>query len=198
MVYEAKNFEELLGIVGFSDELLNIHFKLYQGYVAATNKVAELLTKEESGSPQYAELKRRFGWEFNGMRLHAFYFGNMIKGGSVMDRESDLAKLIESEFGSFENWEKDFRATGAIRGIGWTILYYDKCGKRLFNMWISEHDIGHPTGCSPLLVMDVFEHAFITEYGLARGDYINSFMKAINWKRVNERFEKAGVCSMQK
>ena len=100
MAYVAKNFEELLGTDGFSDELLNTHFKLYQGYVANTNKVAELLTKEEPGSPQYAELKRRFGWEFNGMRLHALYFGSIIKGGSELDKESELAKMIESEFGS--------------------------------------------------------------------------------------------------
>jgi Fe-Mn family superoxide dismutase len=198
MPYEAKEFGELLGTDGFSDELLNTHFKLYQGYVANTNKVIELLEKQEAGSPQYAELKRRFGWEFNGMRLHALYFGSMVKGGSGLNNESDLAKMIETEFGSIENWERDFRATGSLRGIGWAILYYDKCGKRLFNMWINEHDVGHPAGCKPLLVMDVFEHAFIIDYKMNRSDYINSFMNAINWEKVTKRFEKAGVCSMQK
>jgi Fe-Mn family superoxide dismutase len=197
MEYVAKNFEELLGTDGFSDELLNTHFKLYSGYVANTNKVAELLTKEEPGSPQYAELKRRFGWEFNGMRLHALYFGSMVKGGSELSTESELYKKIESEFGSFENWEKDFRATGALRGIGWAILYYDCCGKRLFNMWINEHDTGHPAGCKPLLVMDVFEHAFIIDYRMDRAGYINSFMKAINWEKVEKRFGccKDNTCS---
>jgi Fe-Mn family superoxide dismutase len=194
MAYEAKDFSELLGTEGFSDELLNNHFKLYQGYVANTNKLVELLQDTEHGTPQYAELKRRFGWEFNGMRLHAYYFGSMVKGGSELKKETDLAKMIESEFGSFENWEKDFRATGALRGIGWAILYYDKCGKRLFNKWINEHDLGHPSGCRPLLVMDVFEHAFIIDYKMDRGSYINSFMKAINWEKVNERFEKANCC----
>jgi len=194
MAYEAKSYDGILGTEGFSDELLNTHFKLYQGYVANTNKVSGLLAKTEHGTPEYAEMKRRFGWEFNGMRLHEYYFGSIVKGGSEMDAGSDLAKMIESEFGSYEEWEKDFRATGALRGIGWAILYFDKCGKRLFNMWINEHDAGHPAGCKPLLVMDVFEHAFIIDYKMNRGEYINSFMKAINWEKVNGRFEKANCC----
>jgi Fe-Mn family superoxide dismutase len=197
MAYEAKDFSGLLGTEGFSDELLNTHFKLYQGYVANTNKVAELLASTEHGTPQYSELKRRFGWEFNGMRLHGLYFGNMVKGEANLDKGSSLAKMIETEFGSYENWEKDFKATGSLRGIGWASLYYDKCGKRLFNMWINEHDAGHPAGCKPLLVMDVFEHAFIIDYKMDRAGYISSFMKAINWDKANKRFERAGVCAMQ-
>ncbi len=197
MAYEAKNFDHLLGTEGFSDTLLNNHFTLYKGYVANTNKVLELLDgllKEgKTGSPEYAEMSRRFGWEFNGMRLHEHYFGNMKKGGAAPDPASGLAAAIEAEFGSFENWEKDFRGTGALRGIGWTILYYDAQGERLFNVWVNEHDVGHPAGAVPLLVMDVFEHAFISDYGLKRADYIQSFFKAIDWKAVEARFKAAGA-----
>ncbi len=192
MAYEAKNFDRLLGTAGFSDTLLNNHFTLYKGYVANTNKLAEeldaLLKEGKSGTPQYAELSRRFGWEFNGMRLHEYYFGNMVRGGSVPDKGSHLFAKIVQEFGSFENWEKDFRATGAMRGIGWTILYHEPAGDRLFNVWINEHDVGHLSGATPLLVMDVFEHAFLTDYGLKRADYIEAFFKAIDWSVVADRF----------
>lgn len=183
MAYEAKNFESLLGTKGLSDQLLKNHFTLYQGYVINTNKVAEALgamAKEgKTATPEYAELKRRFGWEWNGMRLHEYYFGNLIKDGKALDKNSNLFRKIVEDFGSYENWEKDFKATGAMRGIGWVILYYD--GTRLFNTWINEHDVGHLSGASPLLVMDVFEHAYMIDYGLKKADYIEAFFRAIDW-----------------
>lgn len=189
MTYNEINYEALIGTKGFSEQSLRNHFKLYAGYVANTNKVAallkELATNGETG-PEYAELKRRFGWEFNGMRLHEAYFENMIKGEKE-DKTSDIYKKIVEEFESFENWEKDFKATGAIRGIGWVILAYDKEGDRLFNTWINEHDVGHLAGAIPLLVMDVFEHAFMLDYGLNRCEYINTFFSAIDWEVVNKR-----------
>ena len=192
MSYEAKNFESLLGTEGFSDQLLKNHFTLYQGYVINTNKVLDSLAamaeEGKTGTPEYAELKRRFGWEYDGMVLHELYFGNLVKGGKVLDKNSKIAQQLTKEFGSLENWEKDFQAVGAIRGIGWVILYYDKNAGRLFNVWINEHDGGHLAGCTPLLVMDVFEHAFMMDYGLKRADYINAFFKAINWNVVGRRF----------
>jgi len=185
-MYEVKNFEKILGTPGFSDNLLSNHFKLYQGYVTNTNKLIELL-KNTSG-PEYAELKRRFGWEFNGMRLHELYFGNLSKEPKTLDTNSDFTKKIAEDFGSFENWEKDFKTIASIRGIGWVILYYDPIAKKLFNVWINEHDIGHLSGAIPLLIMDVFEHAFITDYGLKKADYIEAFFKAIDWEMVIKRF----------
>jgi Fe-Mn family superoxide dismutase len=194
MAYEQKNFDGLLGMEGFSETLLKNHFTLYSGYVANTNKDADLLAamgKEgKAATPEYAEVKRRFGWEFDGMRLHEYYFGNLRKGGSAM-AQGALSKAITAEFGSLENWEKDFRATGAMRGIGWIILYYDSAGKRLFNCWVNEHDAGHLAGCAPILVMDVFEHAYMTDYGLKKADYIGAFMKNLDWKEAEARFAKA-------
>jgi Fe-Mn family superoxide dismutase len=185
MAYEAKNFESLLGTKGFSDQLLKNHFTLYQGYVINTNKVADTLSamaKEgKTGTPEYAELKRRFGWEFNGMRLHEYYFDNMTKGGKAIDKNTNLYKKIAADFGSYETWEKDFKATGAMRGIGWVILYYDGTEGRLFNTWINEHDVGHLSGAKPLIVMDVFEHAYMIDYQLKKADYIEAFFKAIDW-----------------
>jgi Fe-Mn family superoxide dismutase len=194
MAYEARNFDGLSGIEGLSDALLKNHFTLYQGYVTNTNKLADSLlamAKEgKAGTPEYAELKRRFGWEFNGMRLHEYYFGNMKKGGSEIDANGALAKKIVGEFGSLENWEKDFRAVGAMRGIGWVVLYYDANAKRLFNCWVNEHDGGHLSGAVPLLVMDVFEHAFMLDYGLKRADYIAAFFRNIDWKEIEGRSGK--------
>lgn len=193
MAYEQKNFDGLLGMEGFSETLLKNHFTLYGGYVANTNKAAELLAgmaKEgKAATPEYAEVKRRFGWEFNGMRLHEYYFSNLKKGGAAMGPA--LAKALAAEFGSAENWEKDFRATGAMRGIGWVVLYYDSAAKRLFNCWINEHDVGHLSGAAPIIVMDVFEHAYMTDYGLKKADYIAAFMKSIDWKEAEARFAKA-------
>jgi len=193
MAYEQKNFDALLGTNGLSDTLLKNHFTLYQGYVTNTNKVSDTLSalaKEgKTTTPEYAELKRRFGWEWNGMRLHELYFGNMVKGGKAIEKNSNLPKKIAADFGSYENWEKDFRATGAMRGIGWVVLYHDAAAGRLFNTWINEHDVGHLSGATPLLVMDVFEHAYMVDYGLKKADYIEAFFKAIDWTAVGARFK---------
>ena len=192
-MYTAKDYSHLLGASGFSDMLLNNHFKLYQGYVNATNVAANRLTEleaaGETGPGEYAEIKRRFGWEFNGMRLHEYYFGNMKKDGTSLPEGASLHAQIIKDFASYEAWESDFRSTGSIRGIGWTVLFYDKHASRLLNVWINEHDMGPLAGSEPILVMDVFEHAFMTDYGLSRPDYIASFMKAIDWNVAQERFK---------
>jgi Fe-Mn family superoxide dismutase len=190
MTYITKDYSRLLGMEGFSDTLLKNHFTLYQGYVTNTNKLLEtfgqMLKEGKVGTPEFAELKRRFGWEFNGMRLHEYYFENLGgKGG--LEKTGKLFKKISEEFGSFENWEKEFKGAGAIRGIGWAVLYEDPLTGRLINFWINEHDVGHPAGCIPIMILDVFEHAFMIDYGLKRADYIEAFFKNINWKIVEGR-----------
>ncbi|MBP7992598.1 MAG: superoxide dismutase [Candidatus Magasanikbacteria bacterium] len=193
-MYEAKNFDYLLGLPGFSDQLMKNHFTLYQGYVMNANKVNSLLDamlkNDTVGTPEYAELTRRFGWEFNGMRLHEYYFEAMTKEAAPagLDAHSTLAQKIATEFGSLELWEKDFKAVAAMRGIGWAILAYDAAGDRLFNVWINEHDVGHLAGAKPILVMDVFEHAYMLDYGVKRADYISAYWKIIDWNVVQNRF----------
>jgi Fe-Mn family superoxide dismutase len=180
---------------GFSDKLLSDHFTLYQGYVKNTNslleKLAEEIEADRGGTPGFAEMKRRFGWEFDGMRLHEIYFEILSKVTSQLLASDPLHAQLVKDFGSFEAWTKDFRATGAMRGIGWTALVWDPVGSRTFNVWIAEHDGGHLAGCPILLIMDVFEHAFLTDYGLKRADYIEAFFKVILWKRVSERLAEA-------
>ncbi len=192
MEYKTKDFSNLLGINGLSDNLLKLHFALYNGYVTNINKLLNILqnmTKEgKIATPEFAELKRRFGWEFNGMRLHEYYFENLTKKGKKLDQNTKIFKKIEEDFENYENWEKDFKGTGTIRGIGWVILYLDQESKRLCNVWINEHDGGHLAGGIPLLVMDVFEHAFMLDYGTNKTDYIKIFFENIDWEIVNKRF----------
>ncbi len=188
-MYKAKNYEHLLIMGGFSEELLKNHFKLYEGYVLNTNKLLDFLKNKESGTPEYSELQRRFAWEFNGMRLHELYFGNMSAKKTFL-KEGALKEKISKIFGSFENWQKNFENLGMMRGIGWVILAYDKEGDELFNLWIGEHDLGHLAGAIPLFVMDVFEHAYIADYSLNRKEYIDNFMKNINWIEIEKRFEE--------
>ena len=190
MTYQPKNYDGIIGMEGFSDTLLKNHFTLYQGYVTNTNKVMDtlgrMLKEGQTGNPEYAELKRRFGWEFNGMRLHEYYFENLGGKGDITKAGKLREKLVQS-FGSYETWEKDFRATGTMRGIGWAVLYLDTASDNLMNFWINEHDTGHPAGCTPILIMDVFEHAFMIDYGLKRADYIEAFFKNINWEAAEKR-----------
>lgn len=190
MSYTAKDYSGLIGMEGFSETLLNNHFTLYQGYVTNTNKLLDTLTamlKEgKMATPEYAELKRRLGFEFNGMRLHEYYFEN-LGGKGALDKSGKLGKKLAEDFGSYDDWEKDFRATATMRGIGWAILYQDNLTGRIWNQWINEHETGHPAGCTPLLVLDVFEHAFMIDYGLKRADYIEAFFKNVNWGAVEAR-----------
>ena len=189
MTYEPQDFSNLIGLEGFSNESLNTHFKLYQGYVANTNKVADKLKNIETPSPEYAELKRRFGWEFNGMRLHEYHFSAMTKEFQPLAPESPLHKKIEEDFGSFKNWEADFRSVASIRGIGWAILYWDKTANKLFNVFVNEHDLGHLGGATILLNLDVFEHAFLIDYSTDKKAYIDAFMKTIDWHKIEERYK---------
>jgi superoxide dismutase, Fe-Mn family len=188
--FVAKDYTSLIGLQGFSETLLKNHFKLYQGYVTNTNtlldKLQALLAEGKEKTPDYAELKRRLGWEFNGMRLHEYYFAN-LGGAPGADIPEQFKAAVSKDFGSFENWKKDFLATGSMRGIGWVILYQDGDSGRYLNMWINEHDVGHPAGAKPILVMDVFEHAFITDYQLDRAGYLEAFFRGINWQAVTAR-----------
>jgi Superoxide dismutase len=193
--YEVHTYDHLLGkSPGLDDALLKMHFQLYQGYVNNTNKllgmIAELDKTGNNRGPEFAELKRRFGWEFDGMRLHELYFDN-LGGAGQKSETSEFAKAVTADFGSFDAWKEDFVATGLMRGIGWVVTTRDPFTGRLINLWVNEHDVGHLTTASPLLIMDVFEHAYITEYGLNRADYIKAFFNNINWQKVDERLSKA-------
>jgi superoxide dismutase, Fe-Mn family len=190
--YQEKKFE-LSGLNGISDKQLEIHFGLYGGYVKNTNllneQIGEMIKNGEAGTPKYAELKRRLGFEYNGMRLHEYYFGNLTNGGSGDLGSGALRDKIDAVFGSYDNWKNDFVKVGTMRGIGWAILYQDPFNGNLSNHWITLHEEGNPVGFKPILVMDVWEHAFMVDYKPAeRPKYIEAFFSNICWKNVAERF----------
>lgn len=191
--YDALTFPDIeAGLDGISKDQLDVHFKLYNGYVNNFNTVYEkwskLLEAQDFG-PEFNELKRRWAFEFNGIRLHELYFTNMKKGGGSLDSGSPLYKALEETFGSYQAWETDFKKTGAMRGIGWSVLFKDPVTGRLFNFFINDHENGMPVGFTPILVMDVWEHAYTVDYkATERPNYMDAFFKNINWDVVQKRF----------
>jgi superoxide dismutase, Fe-Mn family len=200
VVYKPQTFN-LSGLNGISDGTLAMHFKLYEGYVTNTNILNEQLAEMMKGEvtakemPVYSELTRRLGFEYNGMVLHEWYFGNMkIGGGGDPDKSSAFYKAVEASFGSFENWKKIFVTVGKMRGVGWAACYQDPVNGQLSNHWINLHETGNVAGFNPILIMDVWEHAFIRDYAPAdRPKYIEAFFSNINWAACDERLAKGGA-----
>lgn len=190
--YEAKTYN--LQLEGISAEQLEQHYTLYKGYVTNTNtlneKLADLREAGKGGTPEYNEMRRRFGWEYSGMRLHEYYFENMVGNGGPAPTSGKLADALKADFGSVEAWEADFKATGLMRGIGWAILYQDPFTGRLQNFWITDHENGHPAGFNPILVMDVWEHAYCVDWKpTERAKYVEAFWKNVNWKVAESRLK---------
>lgn len=190
--YQARSFNHILGMPGISDETLRYHFQLYQGYVTNSNtlwqQTRDLVAAGQGGTPAFAEMRRRLGFEFNGMRLHEYYFAN-LKGDGTPDPKSALSRKMAQDFGSFDAWKTDFLATARLRGIGWAILWYDPDADRLLNVWVDEHQINNLAGLEPLLVMDVWEHAYYLDYQTNRDGYLDAFFANLNWHEVERQYE---------
>lgn len=191
---EAKTYPHLTGLQGISDDTLQEHFKLYNGYVTNLNllfeKLAELTSAGKLNSPEYNELKRRIGFEADGVVLHELYFGNMKPDGGALASDSKLYKKIVEDFGSYEAWEADFKATGMMRGIGWATMFQCSLSGRLMNLWATDHENGHPAGYTPVLIMDVWEHAYTMDYKpTGRKAYIDAFFKNIDWSVAESRLK---------
>jgi superoxide dismutase, Fe-Mn family len=191
MTYNATQFDHLLGLAGFSDEMVKNHLTLYEGYVTNTNKLLELLEVAEPGSPTANELRRRFGWEWSGMRLHELYFKNLTKDLTSVTAGGEFEKELHHHFASTENFLNVWKAMGLTRGIGWVALVRDRRTEHLHVIWIGEHDLGNLPGADVLLVMDVWEHAYMTDYGIKRPPYIDAFVQAIDWRVVEKRFTES-------
>jgi len=197
--YQARQFN-LSGLKGISDQTLEMHFKLYEGYVKETNKLTERIDEfikdanvDQEEMPAYSELTRRLGFEYNGMVLHEYYFDNLISGGGTGDpaKTSQFVKAAESSFGSYDIWKADFVGIGKMRGVGWAICNQNPSNGRLSNHWITLHETGNVAGFDPILVMDVWEHAFLLDYKPAeRPKYIEAFFTNIAWDEVEKRLQK--------
>ncbi len=195
--YQARQFN-LSGLNGISDQTLEMHFKLYEGYVKETNNLTERITEfirdgkvDQEELPAYSELTRRLGFEYNGMVLHEYYFENMQKAGSGDPaKTSQFVKAAEATFGSYDIWKADFVGIGKMRGVGWAICYQNPANGRLSNHWITLHETGNVAGFTPILVMDVWEHAFLLDYKPAdRPKYIEAFFSNIAWGAVDARLK---------
>lgn len=193
--YQAKQFN-LSGLNGISDQTLEMHFKLYEGYVTNTNMLTEKISAfladgkvDQDEMPAYSELTRRLGFEYNGMVLHEYYFGNMKRGGTGDPANaSRIYKAAEDSFGSYDIWKADFVGVGKMRGVGWAICYENPANGRLSNHWITLHEVGNVSGFNPVLVMDVWEHAYLLDYKPAeRPKYIEAFFSNIDWDAVEKR-----------
>jgi Fe-Mn family superoxide dismutase len=193
--YKEQSFDHLKGLDGISDAQIAEHLQLYAGYVKNVNALNEHLAAmrgrgpAQGADPEFAELTRRLGFEFDGMILHEYHFSNLRPAAEpAPPGGSGLAQALKGAFGSVEQWRTDFQAIGGIRGIGWAILYQDPVTGHLGNYWISLHQNGHPAGFKPLLVMDVWEHAFMRDYkATEKKKYIEAFFRNVDWATVERR-----------
>lgn len=186
--YEARKDLRPRQLAGIGEEQIAQHWTLYEGYVKNVNllneKLAALSGKNDFG-PEFAELKRRLGFEYDGMILHEHYFGILKAGQKPLAEESTLAQLMKKSFGGFDAWRAEFTAIGKMRGVGWAILYLDPSVAELTNHWIGLHEDGHPAGFLPILVMDLWEHAYMVDAGASgRPLYVNAFLDNVDWARA--------------
>lgn len=202
-----KQFEErkfnIPKLKGLSEKTIEEHLKLYSGYVKNANLIlAKIDEYSEDSNPlvgageehayALAEINRRFGFEFDGMRNHEYYFAHLEGGAEKPNEESALMKKIVEDWGTFERWLKRFKTLATTRGVGWAILYFDPITQRLLNTWVNEQHMGHLTGLSPILALDMWEHSFVADYlPSGKKQYIEDFFENLNWRSCEENFEKA-------
>mgnify|MGYP001077493906 CR=1 FL=1 len=193
MHYEAKTFT-IPELKGISQKQIDEHIKLYQGYVTHVNKIYnelnELGQDKEKNGHLMQELRRRLGFEFNGMRLHELYFGDLEGGAKFLSPDSSLFQVLHDQFGGFEAWQAAFTSIAA-RGSGWMIMNYDPEAKRIHHNWVTNHDEGQLATLPALIALDFWEHAYMVDY--VPGDkakYIEAYLENLNWETVLARFEK--------
>ena len=187
--YTIKNLK-YSELPGFSKRQLDEHHDvLYAGYVKKLNEI-ELklptvdLNQANATYSEIGELKREETFAANGVILHEEYFDNL--GGDGKE-SGDILHGIKEEFGSYENWMNQFKAC-SIAARGWVVLALNLWDGRIHIYSQDVHNNGVVWGCIPLLVLDVYEHAYFIDYGVKRKDYIEAFFKNINWDEVNKRF----------
>lgn len=191
MAYEAKTFD-LPSLEGISDESIKQHLALYEGYVknfnAISGKLAEYAKENaEKHAIALGELVRRKSFEFDGMRLHEHYFAQFEGGSTPLTASSMLGKALEAEYhGHFVEYMK---AIGNMRGPGWAIAWYDREGGQFQTGFVGEQHQGHFATLPIILALDLWEHAYILDYGASgKGKYLDAFFGNLNWRVVEKRF----------
>ncbi len=195
-----KKFEEMKfnigALKGISAKNIKEHLKLYAGYVKNANliveKIGELATDAEKNAYMMGELQRRFGFEFNGMRNHEYYFKSLEGGAKSLPASSKLKTAIEKQASSFEAWLGGFKMLAMTRGVGWAVLYYDKQTDQLMHTWVDEQHLGQLNGLDWILGIDMWEHAFVYDYPTSeKKKYVEVFFENLNWEVIEENFKKA-------
>ena len=188
---KAKSYERLLGRTRFSDAQLKAHFKLYEGYVNKLNEIlARLKTADRTSANYsfggYSELKRREPIAYNGTLLHEFYFDAMGQSQSSGPPASVKKRIIES-YGTWARWLADMKAA-ASSAHGWVLLVYDPSDKKLkTNLVHSEHHVGLFANARVILALDLWEHAYVIQFGIKKPDYLEAFFDSLNWNIVETR-----------
>lgn len=189
--YEVKKFN-IGGLKGISQETIDEHLKLYEGYVNNTNVILDELNKKTERTYSDSEMQRRLGFEFGGMKNHELYFESLSDNAKEINKEGELFRAVEEEWGSFEDWLISFKSIAKTRGVGWAILYYDKSEKRLINCWIDEQHLGHLANTTQILALDMWEHSFVFDYKPSgKGKYIEDFFENLNWSKVEDVYISA-------
>lgn len=193
MEYKEQTFN-LGTLEGISPKQIEVHLGLYTGYVKHTNlireKIAELEQDKEKNAYIIAELRRRFSFEFDGMRMHEYYFEG-LEGEPSPISDGALKAALEEKYGSYDNFIVHFKAVGMSRGIGWTTLYWDSKVGTPHVAWVGDHELGTLSGLPILIAMDMWEHAFMVDYVPAeKAKYIDAFLSNLNWSVVEKRFEE--------
>jgi len=194
-MYETQTFN-LPELKDISKRTVEEHLKLYAGYVKFSNLIVDKIKeyKQDAEKNAYAinEMQRRFGFEFNGMRNHEYYFKSLEGGTQALASDSILKKKIEEQFGGFDAWLAEFTTIALTRGIGWAMMYYDPQTSKLTNAWIDEHHIGQLNGLQTILALDMWEHAFIIDYSPAdKKKYITAFFENLNWSVIEKNYLNA-------
>lgn len=194
MTYTTKTFN-LPELSGLSAKQIKVHLGLYAGYVKHVNLIPEKiaqLAKENKLENQYLihELRRRFGFEFNGMRMHEYYFEQFENGATERDTNSALEKATTEKYGNGENFIAHIREVAGSRGIGWVVVYADPRANTIHTVFVNSHEVGQLAGLPVLLALDMWEHAFMVDYAPSeKASYIDAFFANLNWQTIEARFE---------
>lgn len=192
--FTAQQFN-IRPLQGISEKTIVEHTKLYEGYVKHANLILEKIESLrgiEASAYELTEARRRFGFEFDGMRNHELYFGGLEGQAEALASDSQLSHKITEDFGSFENWINDFKSLAKTRGIGWAILYYDPKSSSLLNSWVDEQHLGHLVGLTPIVALDMWEHSFVADYQPSgKTQYIDDYLAQLNWSFVSQIFDSA-------
>jgi superoxide dismutase, Fe-Mn family len=180
---------------GISAKTIEEHLKLYAGYVKHANliqdKIIELKQDAEKNAYALAEINRRFGFEYNGMRNHEVYFASFEGSPQSLTPESALSQKIVETWGSYESWLNEFKAIALTRGIGWAMLYHDRTDDRLLNAWIDEQHLGQLQDCTLILALDMWEHSYVADYQPSgKKKYVEDFFGNVNWGGVKNNLKQ--------